>query len=190
MSRKKLISTATLSVLALLILSAWSPWWSPWNLFRYHGDGKFSDGGFFRRPRYVVKFTDIPLYETSEHRFHFRGLPNEEMTLILFVKGRSADTDADRRPLEQLKTTIEATLTDDQGKEACHGLGQPSSGNRDGMWVLMSDGESGYWHWGCNHVPVHSKATYTLVILVTGADPKDERVVVTPTLQGGGLELP
>ena len=186
MSRKKLILTVTLSVLALLILSAWSPW----NSFRYHGDGKFSDGGFFSYPRYVVTFADIPLYEISEHRFHFRGLPNEEMTLILFVKDRSVDTDADRRPLEQLKTTIEATLTDDQGKEACHGLGQPSAGNGDGMWVLMSGGESGYWHWRCNHVLVRSNAAYTLVIRVTGANPKDERVVVTPKLQGGGLELP
>ncbi len=186
MSRKKLILTVTLGILALLILSVWSPW----NSFRYHGDGKFSDGGFFSYPRYVVTFADIPLYETSEHTFHFRGLPNEEMALILFVKDRSVDTDADRRPLEQLKTRIEATLTEDRGKEVCHGSGQPGSGNADGMWVLMSGGESGYWHWQCNHVPVHSNRAYTLVIQVTGADPKDERVVVTPELRGGGLELP
>jgi hypothetical protein len=162
MSRKKLILTVTLGVLALLIFSMWSPW----NSFRYHGDGKFSDGGFFSYPRYVVTFADIPLYETSQNTFHFRGLPNDEMTLILFVKDKSANTDGDRRPLEQLKTRIDATLTGDRGKEACHG------------------------YWQCNNIAVHSNTAYTLVIKVTGADPKDEGIVVTPELQGGGVELP
>src|SRR5260370_36373993 len=107
MSRKKLVLTVTLSVTALLILSAWSPWDS----FRYHGDGKFSDRGFFSYPRYVVMFTDIPLYEISEHHFYFRGLPNEEMGLVLVVKDRQVETSADRSPLQHLPMTIEAALT-------------------------------------------------------------------------------
>jgi len=57
MSRKKLILIVPLSVIAPLILSAWSPWDS----FRYHGDGKFSDKGFFSYQRYVVTFPDMPL---------------------------------------------------------------------------------------------------------------------------------
>jgi hypothetical protein len=40
MSRKRLIFTVISSVFALVILMAWSPW----NTFRYHGDGKVSDG--------------------------------------------------------------------------------------------------------------------------------------------------
>jgi len=79
------------------------------------------------------------------------------MTLVLYVKDGSVKTFEDRGPLEGLKTTIEASLTDDHGKETCHGLGQPGPGNRDGMWVLMERGdESGYWHWQCAHVRVHS----------------------------------
>lgn len=74
---------------------------------------------------------------------------------------RWADTDADRRPLDQSKTTIEATLSDDRGTEACHGVGQPSSGDRDGTWVLVPGGESGYWHWRCSNIPVQWNATYT-----------------------------
>jgi hypothetical protein len=38
---------------------------------------------FLPNPRYVATFSDISLNEVSEHHFHFRGLPNEEMSLIL-----------------------------------------------------------------------------------------------------------
>jgi hypothetical protein len=186
MSRKKLVLTLTGSVIALLILYAWSPWDSP----RYHGDGTFSERGFFSNPRYVATFSDISLNEVSEHHFHFQGLPNEEMTLVLYVKDRSVNTFEDREPLEHLKTTIEVSLTDDRGKETCHGAGQPDSGNRDGMWVLMSGGETGYWHWQCNHVRVHPSVSYTLMIRVTSAAPMDEKVVVTPRFEGGGIDFP
>ncbi len=187
MSRKKLSLTVTLSAVALLILCVCSPWDS----FRYHGDGNFSAGGFFSHPRYVVTFSDISLNEVSEHHFRFRGLPDEEMTLVLYVKDRSVNSSEDRRPLERLKTTIEASLTDDHGKETCHGSGQPGSGNRDGMWVLMERGdESGYWHWQCTHVRVHPNVSYTLMIRVTSAVSNDEKVVVTPKLEGGGLDWP
>jgi hypothetical protein len=118
--------------------------WSPWDSFRYHGEGEYPDRGFFANPRYVATFSGISLNEVSEHHFHFRGLPNEEMSLILCVNDRLAHTSAEREPLEHLKTTIEVSLTDDHGREACHDSGQPGSGERDGMWVLMSGGESGY----------------------------------------------
>jgi hypothetical protein len=187
MSRKKLILIVTLSLIALLILSAWSPW----DAFRYQGDGKFSDGGFFGHPRYVVAFSDISLNEVGEYHFRFRGLPNEEMTLVLYVKDRSVSTAADRGPLEGLKTTIDASLTDDHGSETCRGSGQPGSGNKDGIWVLMERGdESGFWHWRCTHVKVHPNVSYTLIIRVTSTDPKGEKVVVIPRFEGGGLDLP
>ena len=70
----------------------------------------------------------------------------------------------------------DASLTDDHGKETCHGSGQPDPGNRDGMWVLMSGGESGYWHWQCTHVRVHPNVSYTLVIRVTSAAQRTRRL--------------
>jgi hypothetical protein len=187
MSRRKLLLTVSLSFIALLILLAWSPWDS----FRYRGDGKFSDGGFFGHPRYMVTFSAISLNEISEHHFHFRGLPNEDMALVLYVKDRSVSTSEGRGSLERLKTTIEVSLTDDHGKETCHGSGQPGPGSKDGMWVLMERGdESGYWHWHCTNVRVRPNVSYTLMIRVTGVDSKDEKVVVAPRLEGGGLDLP
>lgn len=60
MSRKKLLLTMTFVTIALLAVYIWSPWDSS----RYHGDGKFSDNGFFSYPRHLVTFSDIRLIGT------------------------------------------------------------------------------------------------------------------------------
>jgi hypothetical protein len=121
-SRKKLFLTLTLGVVALLILGAWSPW----NALRYRGEGKFSDRGFFAYPRYVITFPEMPLFEIGERRFHLQGLPNEEMTLLLYVKGSSGSVE-ERRRLTNLRTTIDAQLTDSHGGNVCHATGRPDA---------------------------------------------------------------
>jgi hypothetical protein len=186
MSRKKLLLTIVLIIITALVLYAWSPWDS----FRYHGDGKFSDRGFFSYPRHIVTFSDIPLNETSEHHFHFRGMPNEEMRLMLYVKDSPLDTSADRPQLESLPVTIEAVLTDDKGHISCHASGRPGAGNRDQMWVLLSGWGTAFWHYRCINIQVFPNRTYDLAIRVIDVGQGAERVVVTPELTGGGLELP
>jgi hypothetical protein len=131
----------------------------------------------------------MPLYEAGEYRFRLQGLPSEEMTLMLYVKNSSGS--AEERPrLTNLPTSIGAVLTDSHGKDVCRASGRPKDSNEDGIWVLMSGAEAAYWHWQCNHVPIHLNESYNLVIRVTSADQTPEKVVVTPRLQGGGLELP
>jgi len=71
MSRKSVLLIIAFAIVAFLGVLAWSPW----NAWRYRGDGRFSDGGFFSYPRYVATFPDMPLYEPGEKRFHFQGLP-------------------------------------------------------------------------------------------------------------------
>ena len=184
MSKRKTILLAVLGTLLLLILLAWRPW----GLFLYYGDGKFSDELFFY-PRYWVGFADIPLNEEGEHHFHFGGLPNEEMSLILYVKTDQANR-GNENSLTHFPVTLEAKLTDGKGNVACHAIGRPADGSRDGIWVLMSGGETGYWHYQCNFVRVSSFTVYDLMIRVTDVGPQANRVVVTPTLRGGGIELP
>lgn len=183
--RKKLLAAVVLGIIAVL----WLVVWSPWNVWRYRGDAKLSDGGFFAYPRYVLTFPDMPLYEAGEYRFRLQGLPSEEMTLLLYVKN-SSGSEEERRRLTSLPTSIDAVLTDSRGKDVCRAAGRPRDSNQDGIWVLMSGGEAAYWHWQCTQVPVHPSESYSLVIRVTDPDQTADRVVVTPTIQGGGLELP
>jgi hypothetical protein len=111
------------------------------------------------------------------------------MTLILYVKNSSGSM-VERPQLTSLPTSIDAVLTDSHGKDVCRASGRPKDSNEDGIWVLMSGAEAGYWHWQCNHVPIHSNESYNLVLQVTSSNQTAEKVVVTPRFQGGGLELP
>lgn len=184
-SRKRLVLTVMLGVIGALALIAWSPW----SGLRFRGDGRFSDGGFFSYPRYVLTFPDIPLYESGERRFHFQGLPNEKMTLLLYVKG-SSGSEEERSRLTKLPTSIEVVLTDSHGIEVCKASGRPADSNEDGIWVLRSGADAAYWHWQCTHVQIRSNESYNLVIRAVSAAQSAQRVVVTPILKGGGLELP
>jgi hypothetical protein len=185
-SRKKLLLTVVIVALALLALGAWSPWVP----LRYQGDGKLSDRGFFSYPRYLVTFSDIQLSQTGEYHFHFRGLPNEEMTLMLYVKNVRVDTWADSAPLTNLQVNIEALLTDDKGHLACRAEGSPAPSNGEENWVLTFGGDAAYWHHRCNFVQVYPGRAYDLVIRVKNAGQAVKKVVATPGLRGGGLELP
>jgi hypothetical protein len=176
---------AILGTLLLLILVVWSPW----SALLYNGDGRFSDQLFFY-PRYWIRLTDISLNEAGEYHFHLAGLPNQELSLVLYVRGSKGNWD-NRMSLTQFPVTIEAKLTDGKGNVACHAIGSPTDANKDGAWVLMSaPGEAGYWHYGCNFVPVSTFRSYDLMIRVSDVGPNANKVVVTPTLNGGGIELP
>jgi hypothetical protein len=63
--------------------------------------------------------------------------------------------------------------------------------NRDGVWVLMSGQvKAGYWHYQCNFVRVSRFKSYDLMIRISDVGPGADRVMVIPTLKGGGTELP
>lgn len=73
----------------------------------------------------------------------------------------------------------------------CHAVGRPADGNRDGIWVLMSGpGEAAYWHYQCNFIRVRPFTGYDLTVRVSEVGNSAGKIVVTPTLQGGGIELP
>jgi hypothetical protein len=184
-SKKLKYLLATLGILLVLTLVAWSPW----SGLLYCGDGKLSDNLFFY-PRYKLKFADIPLNEVNEYHFHFTGAPHEEMGLVLYVKGGLTDWDY-RHSLLNFPASIDAKLTDGKGNIVCHASGRPADANSDGVWVLMfGPGVAGYWHYQCNDFRVSTLGTYELTIHVTDVGPDAEKVVVAPTLEGGGIELP
>jgi len=76
----------------------------------FRGDGHLSGGPVFG---YSIRLRPIPFYQAGEHVFHFRGMPNEEMSLQLYADGKSDDN---RKELTNLNTKIEATLVDQNGR--------------------------------------------------------------------------
>ncbi len=160
MSKGRKYLLAVIATLSLLILILWNPW----SALLYHGDGTFTDDGLFLYPRYWIRFPDVPLNETGEHHFHFRGLPADEMSLLLYVEETQANRD-NRIALVTFPVTIEAKLTDGKGNVACDALGRPAGDNRDGIWVLRSGpGEAAYWNYRCSFVRVSSFRAYDLMI--------------------------
>ena len=75
---------------------------------RFRGDGRFSSGPVFG---YWIRLEAIPFGRAGEYTFHFRGMPNEEMSLQLYTDGESG-----RPALTNLSTRLEAVLSDQKAE--------------------------------------------------------------------------
>jgi hypothetical protein len=130
----------------------------PTSKLLYRGDGTFSDRTELNRPRYVIRFNEIPIFQTGTYSFHFRGLPHEKMTLVLHVEGASPKQN---EGLNSLHTAIEAALIDRDGNDLCKSSKQSGLNEKNGAWVLSSgpgDRDPIFWHWQC-----HNFQAYRLV---------------------------
>jgi DNA-binding transcriptional regulator of glucitol operon len=174
--------------IAFIILFLWT--WAPWAKYRYHGDGTFTDSGFFGYPRYQVRFTKVSLSKVAEYRYHFRGLPDEQMSLLLSMDRDIAFESTQWHEMTSLQTTIEAVVTDGRGREACKAVGSPEDNNRDGVWVLTTGFGTSFWHRRCTDVQVRPSQSYELMLRIKTIDPRSGDLAVTPILEGGGIELP
>jgi hypothetical protein len=154
----------------------------------YRGDGTLADHGELNRPRYTVSFNKIPIFEVGTHQYHFRGLPHEQMTLVLQIDEESPLSEDE---LNSLQTSIEAALVDGHGNDICKSSRRPGINDQDSAWVLSGHRQRWiFWNWQCHNFEAHSQDSYELTIAVTRTDPRGERIFVTPTFQGGGLEFP
>jgi hypothetical protein len=172
-----------LALVACVIMTLWLA--DEYPAMRFRGDGKFSGGPIFG---YTIKVPAIPFYRAGEYFFHFRGVPDEEMSLQLYAEGK---TYRDREELTHLGTTLDALLVDQKGREVCRATGMPRDGQNDHIWVVMSGfSEAALWHWNCVRMPLNPSASYTLTLRITNVDPKTPRTNLLPVLEGGHLELP
>jgi hypothetical protein len=161
---------------------------NPWSSVLYHGDGTLSDRSELSRPRYVITFNKIPFFEVGTYQFHFRGLPHEQMTLVLHTDENSSLHEDE---LKSMQTSIEAALVDSHGNDICKSSRRPGLNDQDSAWVLSGFGEQWeFWHWQCHNFEAHPRDSYELTIRVLRADIRGKRIFVTPTLEGGGIEFP
>jgi hypothetical protein len=184
MNLKRVLFAA--SVLVVGVFLFWSS-----RTWGFKGDGKLRYLGPFR-PSYELKLRAIPLGQPGEYRYSFRGLPSQsDINFVLYVVGKSTK---DRQELEDLKMSMEATITNGSGELLCTVSGTPGGapwGPERVKWVLESGpDEAAFWHDNCVHFQTHNKPLYTLVVRIRDVDPHAPNTALIPTLEGGGAELP
>src|SRR5712692_9768104 len=79
LSAKKVLLFTAIAVIVVLCFADEYP------ALRFRGDGKFSGGPVFG---YEIRLRSIPFYKAGEYMFHFRGIPHEEMSLLLRTEGK------------------------------------------------------------------------------------------------------
>ena len=164
-------------------------WWSlSYRITEYRGDGKITDAGAWNYPRYHIELGQIPLFDSGIHEFNLTGLPSEQMTLELVIAGK---TGKDRAELTGLKTKIEASLVDNEGRTACKAFGIPSDGIQENAWILTSSSTfAAFYNHACVDVDTRRTRSYTLTVRLTEVDSSSPRAYLVPILSGGGNELP
>ena len=171
---------------------------------RFRGDGHLSGGPVFG---YWIRLRPIPFYQAEEHVFHFRGMPNEELSLQLYAEGKSDDN---RRELTNLNTEIEATLVDQNRRVVCQASGvvpkesdpcdckddckvwtdAEIEARRQKEWVLMSGWDAAYWHENCLRMRLKPTDSYTLTLRIRNLDPRTPKIDLIPTFEGGQPDMP
>jgi len=192
---KKAVLITILAIPLLLVFADEYP------ALRFRGDGRFSGGPVFG---YWIRLKAIPFGQAGEYSFHFRGMPNEEMSLQLYAEGK---THENRSELTNLSTQMEALLVDQSGGVVCHGVGVvPTEGvtcqnckiwtdaeiaaRNQREWVLMSGLDAAYYHVNCLNMKLKPSDSYTLTLRISAVDPNTPRVNLIPTLEGGQPDLP
>ncbi len=178
-STKRVALKVALSTIALLWFADEYPF------LRFRGDATFSGGPVLG---YQIKMRPIPFYQAGEYVFHFRGLPDEELTLQLYAEGK---TEKNREELTHLETTLGALLVDQNGRIICQASGMPRDGQNEHIWVLTSSGfDAAFWHWNCVHMPLKPSVSYTLTLRISNVDSNAPKINLLPMLEGGQPDMP
>jgi hypothetical protein len=187
----KITPKRVLLACAVFVIAIMGGFWAfGYHTFEFKGGIGVSDNGFFSYPRYRAQLGELPLWKSSAYLFTIHGLPPGPLDLALQVRDA---THADRAELTSLPASISVAIKDDGGKQICSVSGSLSDAkDRDHSgWVLASsDASASFWQPNCQQLPISRFKTYTVKIVLTGADDRSTRKMIVPVLQGGGNELP
>ncbi len=173
-------------IVALLALVVWA-----YPTLTFSGDGRLSGIPIIG---YWIRFRPIPFYQPGEYVFHFRGAPNDEMTLQLHIQGKTSKDDPE---LTHLATLLDALLINQKGQVICRASGSPTLGPGERsdnnpkywIWTTSDDDEATYYHWNCTDVRTKRFDSYTLQIRVRGVDPKTPKTNLIPVLEGSHPDM-
>lgn len=165
-------------------------WVFGYHLFEFRGGMGIHDSGFLSYPRYHAELGRVALWKPSENTFTVRGLPPNQLDLVLQVLDA---TQQDVPELSDLSTVISISIVDSSGKELCTASGSLSDAKKRGVggWVLTSSSTTAaFWHPRCQQLPISRFKTYTVRVRISDVDARSTQRTIIPVLQGGGNELP
>jgi hypothetical protein len=174
----RMIAAVAVAVLCLAWLSL------TYKPSHYRGDGTITDGGFWSYPRYRIRLPPMPVQVEEVHRYRLRGVPPVPLTFRLEVVGQRPLDEKDLDPLASVGTCVSVTVADEHGRPVASASGPL----RD--WELSrSSGYAAFWHPELRQTRLRERAAYILTVTASGEDPGPP-LVLTPTLEGGGIEFP
>jgi hypothetical protein len=169
---KQRSAVLTVAILVIIVAAYEFP------LLRFHGNAWIWGGPGLG---YQIRMRAIPFNHPGKYEFHFRGIPNGDMSLMLYADGKSS---ADREELTRLDTKIDVLLVDQQGNTICRASATPGTGRVDQIWPLMSAyWGAGFWHSNCLHLPLNRSTSYTLALGISDVDPHSPNVTLIPVLE-------
>jgi hypothetical protein len=154
----------------------------------FSGDGTFTDFGTFSYPRYRITFTTLDLMTRSNYVLEARGVPPVRMGFGLeLVSSPSIPTPV--ATIERLRSQgaeLKVSFHADDGEV----VGEANSQIQ--AWHLARSGNRHeIWHDNLRDLRLKRSSTYRIVIELIQFDTvTNSPLIVRPTLQGGGIELP
>lgn len=158
--------------------------WTHYAGWRYRG-GPLIDHGLLGNPRYEAPFSGIPFDLGGSYSFSFTRFPGGDAGVML-ITPRGLDPDA----IERLGTRLRVRILDQRGNTICQGAGTPAVPNQHQFIVTSSSDLVALYHPGCLRLNLQACNPCRLDVEIEAVDPSTPRVMLVPTLQGGGVDLP
>ncbi len=150
----------------------------------YRG-GRLVNNGIFSRPRYEAQFPAIVLNVPRSYEYTFSRFPAADALVMLATpSGPSVPS------IERLTTKVRLRVVDRNNQVLCDATGSPAGKDNERLIVTSSTGVMGLWHMGCARLQLRTCNSCRLLISIGPVDPATPAVLVIPTIQGGGIELP
>jgi hypothetical protein len=150
----------------------------------YRG-GSLVNNGIFSRPRYESQFPAIPLNVSGSYEYTFSRFPAADALVMLATPSTPSVSS-----IERLTTRVRFRVVDQNNEIQCDATGSPGGKDNEKLVVTSSTGVIGLWHVRCNRIQLRGCNSCRLLISIGAVDPATPGILVIPTIQGGGIELP
>ena len=155
-----------------------------YNAWRYSG-GRLIDNGVLSRYRYEAQFADVPFNVPGTYTFTFSRFPGTDAVVML-----ATPSEPPEESIQKLATQVQLRVVDQDGHVLCHAGGSPRGSGDNRLVVTSSKGVVGFWHTSCVHLELSVCNPCQLRVSVDAVDPATPELLLVPTVQGGGVELP